>query len=144
MFTSNSYVSFYFKWVLLFFLVIHFIFHFIFRDFVPIPSERHKYVCVYMCVCVYVYICIYVYMCVCTFICVSFVHTQIYTHTLKEKSHKRKCFPSDQNVFVALYYWMFLWPSSLAVARNFAGSGPRRVLRYFGFCSILCCLFRSA
>ena len=48
-----------------------------------------------MCVCVYVYICIYVYMrvcahvymCVCTFICVSFVHTQIYKQTLKEKSH---------------------------------------------------------
>ena len=39
--------------------------------------------------------------------------------------------PSEQNVFVALY-WILPWPSSLPVALNFVEIGAQGVLRHFG------------
>ena len=33
--------------------------------------------------------------------------------------------------------WVFLWPSSLALALDFTGNGPYHVLRYFAFCFVL-------
>ena len=49
---------------------------------------------------------------------------------------------SEQNVFVVLQLG-FLWASSLAIARNFTGSGPRRAPRHSVLCSVLCRLLRS-
>ena len=38
------------------------------------------------------------------------------------------------------FSWVFLWPSSLLVARNFTRKGLHTVLRHFSFWSALCCV----
>ena len=80
------------------------------------------------------------------FLCnfVSWLSVPIYScHWFYFLFHLKE-FCTDSQWAECLFSWMFLWPSSLVLARKFTGSGSRRALWYFVLCSVVLSVsFRS-